>query len=203
LLAIFSCLNIASAAPDTELEKQDTLPPILDEKIVDTLIKTPEVVSLMYSPEEISKINEAIEAYKNNEVLVLDDEQSNEETLSTKPEEKAEVNSRSYVYLGSILYYSPTNWSVWINDKKISYHNNDIESELYIKNINKDYVDIVWLMSISKWKILANKIFMVDIPVNKNNQVEFNFSLSFNQTYMLNGERIVEGRIAPSFFKAP
>lgn len=192
----FACIN-TSFAQDNEPD-QEILPPALDNQIVDILVKKPKIVSLMYSPEEIIKINSAIEAYKNNEILVIDEEERGGEKQK-KPEEKIEVNSRAYVYLGSILYNSPKSWSIWINDKKISYHNNNTQNELYIKSISKDSVDIVWLMSISKWKILVNKIFSVDMPVNENNQVEFNFSLSFNQTYMLNGEKIVEGRVGTAF----
>ncbi len=162
-------------------------------------------LSLMYSDEEIKKIQEALDALREGRPLLSNNQlASNEDkTTITTPED----NAKSYIYLGSILYNSPNNWSVWINDQKISAANNQIGNELYIKSINEDEVRILWTMSIIKWKILTNKKSEEGAPINQNNQVEFDFTLSFNQTYMLNGGKTAEGRVAPlltsSSFKIP
>ena len=68
-------------------------------------------------------------------------------------------------------------------------------NEIYIKSINANNVDIVWTMSITKWKILTEQKSDNRAPIGANNQVELNFNLSFNQTYILVGQRIIEGRI--------
>ncbi|MES2677039.1 MAG: hypothetical protein V4612_01820 [Pseudomonadota bacterium] len=144
--------------------------------------------SLMYSDDELKKIQEAINALKDGKPLNSD---------AIQEDITPEDNAKSYIYLGSILYNSPNSWSAWINDQKISSTDNKIGNELYIKSINADSVRVIWTMSISKWKILTNKKSEDGAPINQNNQVEIDFTLSFNQTYMLNGSRIVEGRIAP------
>lgn len=148
--------------------------------------------SIMYSDEEARKIKEAFDAFKNNMPLNFGDSTAPQEVRSTQDNEKA------YVYLGSILYQSKNNWSIWINDQKITADNNKASNELYIKKINEDKAHVVWTMSISKWKILSGKEDEKDAPINANNQVELNFILSFNQTYILNANKVVEGRAVAS-----
>ncbi len=148
--------------------------------------------SLMFGDEELEKIDEALNAFKNNQPLIAIN--SKDDMSEKKP---VEDNIKSYVYLDSIFFNSPKSWSVWVNNQKISSQDNKAENEIYIKSIDHDKVNIVWTMSISKWKILTNKKSDEGAPINKNNQVEFNFFLSFNQTYILNGGKIAEGRISP------
>lgn len=150
-------------------------------------------LSLMYSDEETRKIQEALDAFKDGKPLI--DKTQNTPIEDETAESPPEDNAKSYIYLGSILYSSPNKWSVWINDHKISSSNNKPSNELYIKSINEDEVNIVWIMSTSKWKILTNTKSDDGAPINANNQVEFDFTLSFNQTYMLNGNKTVEGKM--------
>jgi hypothetical protein len=160
--------------------------------LIDSMAQKSKTPSIMYKPQELKDIDRAIEAYNNKEKFLLGDEAQEIESIKT-PED----NAKSYIYLSSILYHSPNNWSVWINDKKISKEDNKFGDELYIKSINKDRAEIIWTMSLSKWKIISNNKQEDILPPVNNNQVEFNFSLSFNQTYMLNGNKIVEGRLIP------
>ncbi|MCE3255866.1 MAG: hypothetical protein K0R25_1360 [Rickettsiaceae bacterium] len=150
-------------------------------------------ISLMYTDEQLSRIQEAIDSYKNNTPL----KKSLTEGEENKSGGEAEKRPVSYVYLGLILYKAPNNWSIWINDQKISYKDNKVGNEFYVKSINQNKVDIVWTMSISRWRIIANKKSSEGAPVNQNNEVEINFSLSFNQGYLIDTNTIVEGRIIP------
>lgn len=156
-------------------------------KIVSSLVKKSDGSSIMFSDDEITKIYQALDAHKNNQPF----DASPKET--EVPLTKDDTNS--CIYLGSILYNSPDSWSAWVNGQKISSSNNQPTNELYIKSINSDSANIVWSMSISKWKILANQTSDNGAPINSNNQVELNFNLSFNQTYMLVGGKIIEGKI--------
>lgn len=159
--------------------------------------KTPDQdgFSLMYDKEQERKIWEAYEASKNKAPLV---EAGPTEIVE---EDLPKDSIISYIYLGSILYRSKDDWTVWINDQKISSRDNKRENELYIKKIDAEKADISWTMSISKWKILTGNRFTENAPLNANNQVEFNFILSFNQTYILNTNEVVEGKISPSVTK--
>lgn len=153
--------------------------------------------SIMYNDDDINNIDRALDAYKNKASFSLNNDE--EKTKSDeKSSGKTEDNAKSYIYLSSILYRSANDWSVWINDQKISAADNKFGNELYIKSINQDKADITWTMSLSKWKILSNKQADSTMVINSDNQVEFNFSLSFNQTYMLNGNKVVEGRLIPA-----
>jgi hypothetical protein len=162
-------------------------------KIVSSLVKKNNEPSLMFSDEEVTKIDQALDAYINEKPF------DNIEIKEDKKEQESESISadkvNSCIYLESILYHSPTNWSAWINGQKISSTDNRSSNELYVKSISADTVNILWTMSVSKWKILANQTSENGAPVNINNQVELNFNLSFNQTYMLVGGKIIEGRI--------
>ena len=150
------------------------------------------ITSLMYVDEELEKIQEAIDAYKNNQPLNIGNQGVEIEENDAVRDDKA----KSYIHLGSILYNSPKNWSVWINDKKISFDNNKIGNELYIKSIDESKANIIWTMSISKWKILTNKKSEEGAPINASNQVKIDFTLGFNQAYTLNSGKITEGRSA-------
>ncbi len=102
----------------------------------------------------------------------------------------------SYIYLNSILYFPPNSWSVWVNDKKISSEDNKKTAEFYVKAIDNNEVNIIWTISISKWKILSGKKSESSAPkINKNSQVEISFRLKPNQTYILSSGTVVEGRL--------
>lgn len=162
-------------------------------KIVSSLVnKKNDTPSLMFSTEEIEKIEQAITAHKNNQPFNAETKVAEKEELTTG----GEVNS--CVYLGSIMYHSPTSWAAWINGEKITNSDNKSGNEIYVRSINEDSVDLVWKMSISKWKILADQKSESGAPIGADNQVELKFNLSFNQTYMLNGGKIIEGRISSS-----
>ncbi|MFT7087288.1 MAG: hypothetical protein ACJAZX_000719 [Rickettsiales bacterium] len=153
----------------------------------------------MYLDTEIDKVKKAFDAFENNRPFQIDSPTETPNGIIDPPEtETYEDNAKSYIYLGSILYKSPSNWSIWINDQILSSKDNEVSNELYIKSISKEKAEISWTMSISKWKILTNTKTSEGAPINTNNQVEFNFILSFNQTYILNGNKIVEGRASPS-----
>lgn len=160
-------------------------------KIISSLVNKGDDSSIMFSEDEITKIYQALDAHKNNQPFDV----APKEIEEKEQNQLTKDNTDSCIYLGSILYHSPDNWSAWINGQKISSSNNQPTNELYIKSINPTSANIVWSMSISKWKILANQTSDTGAPINANNQVELNFNLSFNQTYMLVGGKIIEGKI--------
>lgn len=49
-----------------------------------------------------------------------------------------------HLYLGSIVYYSPTNWSVWINGKKLVNRLNKPSNILFVSNIDRTEAVLVW-----------------------------------------------------------
>jgi len=186
---ITNIINKVTGEKDTEVKNNQVGNSL--SKIASSLVKKPSDPSLMFGDEEITKIDQALDAYKNEkpfDALIKKETKIQEKVTADKVD--------SYIYLESILYHSPNNWSTWINGQKISSTDNKKSNELYIKSISADSANIVWTMSISKWKILTDQTSENDAPVNTDNQVELNFNLSFNQTYILTGGKIIEGRIA-------
>ncbi|MFT6333137.1 MAG: hypothetical protein ACJAW3_001490 [Lentimonas sp.] len=180
---------------ETDPEKEKIKKPSLSE-VFNSIIKDKKnEESIMYSDKEVQNIRSAYESFKNNTPI-------EEEIIEEEVEEvEVEENKKSHIYLGSILYRSNDSWLIWINDDKISNLTNKLENELYVKSIGKNKADIVWTMSISKWRILTDSDSEEIVPSNENNQVEINFTLSFNQTYVLNGNKVVEGRAGLSIIE--
>jgi hypothetical protein len=48
------------------------------------------------------------------------------------------------LYLGSIVYYSPANWSVWINGRKLTNRNNLPTAEFYVDQISSSKIELIW-----------------------------------------------------------
>jgi hypothetical protein len=48
------------------------------------------------------------------------------------------------LYLGSIVYYSPSQWSVWINGKKLVDKNNSPANEFYITDLTRTAIELIW-----------------------------------------------------------
>jgi len=205
-LLFVTCYNgFAQEAKDAQEDKSvknsQLVAPNSTEAISDLLLgNSPS--SLMFDEEQNADIDRAVDSFLNNqsyvpdekELQALQDEKALEEARAKAEEEQAR-NEKSYLYLSSILYLSPKSWIVWIGDKKITSEDNEKSHELYIQNISRDKAKILWKLSISKWKIITGKRSDEDLPpTNENNQIETTFELRPNQTFMLNENRIVEGK---------
>ncbi len=149
-------------------------------------------MSLMYDDEELANIQNAVDSFKNDRLYIPAGGEAPKD--DKKPEKEGQDNIQSYIYLGSIMYFGPKNWIVWINNKKITYEDNKASNELYLISVTRSDVDILWTISISKWKILSGKKSEALAPkINNKNQVEISFKLKPNQTYVLRSDKVVEG----------
>lgn len=154
-----------------------------------------ELKSLMISNDDLESIKAALESFKNGYELAVIEEQKIENNTE-KPKTEVKDNENSFLHLGSILYNSDKIWSVWINNKKITSSDNNPDEELYIKSIDRSKVNVVWKMSLSKWKILSKTNNDNLAPkINDKNQVVVDFILKPNQTFILKNQKIVEGKV--------
>jgi len=48
------------------------------------------------------------------------------------------------IYVGSILYYSAKDWSIWINGNKYGNEYNDKKNEFYISKISRKELELIW-----------------------------------------------------------
>ncbi len=168
-------------------------------KGIEALVAKKSSGSLMYDMDQSEKILRAVESLKNNETYIPESEEDSEEDLQaqdrSEAEKRAKENEKSYIYLASIIHISKNQWVVWLNNNKITSQDNNIENEFYLKKVTRNLVNVVWKLSLSKWKILSGNSSEEFAPkVNDNNQVEVEFSLKPNQTYVLKSDKIVEGR---------
>jgi hypothetical protein len=160
------------------------------------------ITSLMFDEEENSNIERAIESFRNNQVFNPGGLPVVGDGTEKTEQEKIEENEKSYLYLASIIYFSPKDWAIWINEQKITPDNNKRDNEIYVKEVSRDNVSFLWKLSISKWKILSGKVSEELAPrINKQNQVEINFTLKQNQTFILSTKSVVEGKAVVALLK--
>jgi len=172
-------------------------------KAVDEIFLSSKIKSLMFDDEQYGNIENAIEAMRNNQAFVpqgieltkQSDEEAKIQAEELKNVEASEENAKSYIYLSSIMFFSPQSWSLWINETKYMASTNKEENELFFKDLSQDKIMVVWKLSISKWKILSGKKSEEYAPkINSANQVEVEFSLKPNQTFILSSNKVVDGK---------
>ena len=143
-------------------------------------------MSIMSQKSESDKIYEALEAFQKGVPLIEKIE------IKEKTQNKRQKDRYSHLRLSAMLFLSNTNWTVWLNSKKINYRTNNKNNEIYIKNISNNKIDIIWKMNLTKWKFLAKKFDRKDIPnTNKNNEVILEFSLKPQQIYLIPKNKVV------------
>lgn len=183
-------------------------------KIKDTIgniLLNKKATSLMFDDKQNSNIERALESLKNNQAFVpegeegeLSEEEQKKKAALTEAEaiKVQQENEKSYIYLASIIYFSPQDWVVWINDKKITSQNNAKDKELFIKYVQRDRVSLTWKISLSKWRILAGRS-SEEVPpnLNSNNEVVVHFELLPNQTFILSTNNVVEGKAVIALLK--
>ena len=176
--------------------------------------------SLMLTELELKNIKKANEAANNGQPFVAEDEEEfkikdpkgeqdklkeqkkKEEEENFKKEEEEQGSEKSYIYFASIIYFNQKDWVIWINDQKITPKTNQQNKELYIKKVHANQIDVIWKLSITKWKIISGKKSETIAPkINKDNQVEVYFSLKPNQTFMLSNNSVLEGKAVINLIK--
>jgi len=158
---------------------------------IETLLLSKQPTSLMFDDEENSNIERAIDSFKNAGAIAA--KTPGLDGIIDSQNDAAQ-SDKSRIYLGSILYLTPHDWAVWINNQKITSFTNSRNNEIYLRAVDKDKVKVVWMLSVTKWKILTGK--QSAPQINAKGQVEIEFDLKPNQTYILLSGAITEGRIS-------
>lgn len=168
--------------------KEEVLTPISDEYYKP-------FKSFMFSDNILHAIQKALVLHNNKGKVIVDENNSTEES----GEEIATFDeSMKNVYLKAIMYISNNNWSVWINDKKISNKNNlDEDNEYIIKRINTKEAIILLNVSKTKWNylnssgIITNDKCIID---DEKNKVNFEIKLHPNQTFIFSQNSVIDGK---------
>lgn len=126
--------------------------------------------SIMFSEKDMGLITAGIRSHQENvplEILVpsLFEKSKEEIAREEAPKEEAQqptppaagspngtatetavipaVDTKTY-YLRSIMYFSPENWTIWLNDKKISSSDTSDDPNFQFAKVNNDSIIILW-----------------------------------------------------------
>lgn len=104
------------------------------------------------------------------------------------------------ITLNSIMYTDDNNWSIWINNKKITNIDNKFDlSDFKVVDINKDYASIKWIMSKTRFEIVNKQELITNYNVNDEDKIEVNIRLSSNQSYLPYFNMVVDGKYAKKY----
>lgn len=162
----------------------------IENELSNIFIKKDEISSLMFSESDSEAINRAVESLRSGVIyipeFIIPD---------VIVEEKKPIHQESTVYLASIMYIDKNNWTVWINDKKITSDNNRKGNELFLSSVTKYEISVTWTLSHTKWQILRGNTRIDNMRENEKEQIEIWFKLKPHQTYLLIGNVVAEGLI--------
>lgn len=151
--------------------------------------------SFMFSNNILNTIRKALTLHNNMGKIDIN---KNEDGIENSEEVATFNEEMKNIYLKAIMYISNNNWSVWINDIKISNTNNlDKDNEYIIKKINTNEVTINLNVSKTKWNYLNssgainNEEFNID---EENNKVNFTIKLHPNQTFIFSKNVVIDGK---------
>jgi hypothetical protein len=123
--------------------------------------------SLMFSKNDMDVLLQALEIYDHSARAQKAAPTQNKDFLSSLLDtlkhddaSKETILPLPNLYLGSIVYYSPSNWSVWLNGKKLLNRNNQPSNEFYIDRISPSEIELLWtppslLDTVETWRRLT------------------------------------------------
>lgn len=161
------------------------------------------IKSLLFTPEEISDIRYALNIYRKHSGGAAENENFDEEDFLNRLTglRKAPETNRFFVYpqffLESLVYHSPNNWAIWINNQKITQDSPKESTDLTVLEIDKDKVQIKWRpVSMQKvnemWARIPNK----EVVVDKRKGAVI-FTIKPNQTFSSYVMHVLEGKMRP------
>jgi hypothetical protein len=164
------------------------------------------VKSLFYTATEVKDVHLAVNTYLKNigrgGDLTFDEEAFLSRLGGLKKTSAANSGqARFFTYpqffLDSLVYYSPSDWLVWLNGEKITPLTPRESSNIHIIGITPDKITVEWFpLEMSRvsevWKKSPNDSITVDL---RHGQVIF--TLKPNQTFSSYVMRAVEGRVLP------
>ena len=111
-----------------------------------------ESASLMFNKSDMNVILQALDVYDNSAHAQKMQIANKDDLTSLLDSLKAHSDSGPSgapaplpnIYLGSIVYYSPGQWSVWVNGRKLLARNNLPTGEFYVSSLSPSEVELVW-----------------------------------------------------------
>ncbi len=107
-----------------------------------------DIGTIMFQKQEVELLLAAIDEYKKLAAAGITDIETGDNVTTTTDASANKTTSAQpnykIIYVGTIMYLSPNKWSVWINGKKFSSHNNAPLEAIEVVDISNDKVTIRW-----------------------------------------------------------
>ncbi|MBT4878738.1 MAG: hypothetical protein HON42_02840 [Alphaproteobacteria bacterium] len=186
---------------ELENEKEKRLNKLEEEKLTKERLKLEEnneilkvlrKSSLFHTQEQLDRLDNALEAINDGRKIIIED---------IDGEENVEVIRSSAInfYLNSIIFYSKTDWILWLNGNKITPKTN--ESDLELIEINNNFVRLRWITGYEKFvNAIIKETEASRLPARtyvevSDNIAKIDFTLEPNQTFSVGSNiKILEGR---------
>lgn len=180
--------------------------------------------SIMFSITDIHRLNEFMTALAEGRNPLLEQAAQNEEDFlevvtappaPTGPEAEATPPSFPGIFLSSILFISPEEWTVWVNGKRMDQKNPvmDLEGTLKVVSLDKSKVHFTWMPTSSTFEYtraswnqslqddVIKKVVTTSDPIEMDaDKGEFSFTLRPNQKLVTKEMKIIEGQ---TYFTRP
>jgi len=188
-----------AAAPDNAKGKAAVTEPFAD------IAGMPQdrLKSLLFTPEEVADIRYAINIYRKHATGKSDTDTFDEEDFLNRLTgiRKAPQANQFFTYpqffLQSLVFHSPSNWVVWIENQKLTQDSPKGDAELSVVNIDQDKVSLQWRpVSMEKVNAIWDKMPNNEANVNKREGTVI-FTLRPNQTFSSYVMRPLEGKVQP------
>ncbi|MDX1975308.1 MAG: hypothetical protein SFT92_06490 [Rickettsiales bacterium] len=183
--------NRPAAIPMLLLKREDGPPPV--------------VPSMFYSPDEIRQIHLAINTYikysNGNEKEMTADEADFLNKMAAIFGKKEVKHSAYFTYpqffLKSIVFHSADDWSVWVNDRRITQSTPKDIGDLEVSAISSDQVRLAWRpQDMGRVNDIWSKQPNDKIEVDQIRQMVI-FDLKPNQTFSSYKMDVFEGKVLP------
>lgn len=159
----------------------------------------PEVKSLFFTAQEMASIRKAVGVY--TRIISGEGSGALDFLKRLQGNDKPKETMRYFIYpqffLASLVYHSQDDWSVYINNQKLTNREPEGSQGISVKSIDKDKVTLQWIPAdLQKvedvWTITPNKEVRVDLRRGK-----VTFTLRPNQTFSSYVMRVLEGKVMP------
>lgn len=199
--------------PPKIISVSGTTPPI---ELLEHPMKLDKGLSLMFTEKDMfSLVLPSLELYDkaedpNNKTAsntqATDDLTGLLESLKLKGEDKVQEAPQVLpnIYLGSIMYYSPSNWSIWLNGKKVTNAVNGPDKPLYVEAIDRTHVRLVWKpTSMTALNKVLNKRKIATPEVLDIEGSRVTVTMRPNQTFVASLLAVLEGMVRQTAVPEP
>jgi hypothetical protein len=152
--------------------------------------------SIMYRQAEIAQMLQAIDIFRRNKKLAeeMKDQQSGDDYLSALEKNRGYTSFPQFS-LSAIAYHAAGDWTLWLNDRRVTPQDGPADAELTVKSVDKLKATFEWrpkaFARFVKQFADSNKALSADVGAET-----FTFTLYPNQAFSSYTMTIIEGTLS-------